>query len=335
MSRRSDPHRALARFSRPAVIALSGLLLLFPAGSGAATVTVGSPLTAPFKSEPCTTLGTCTGINAVLPESGALVASPIDGVVVRWRMMLGAPPFRYKLRVLAPAGGTTYTGAGSSAAETPTGPGLETFAAGLPIKAGQVIGFDVEPKAPTGFAEENGGIVLGWIPALPDGATAPAGASIDGEIAFNADVQPAPTISGLSPATGSFKGGAKVVIAGTDFAGVGAVAFGGVPAKSYTVDSEGQITAVSPSIKPLSKVPVSVTTVAGTATSATLFKGAACVVPNLKGKKLKAVRKKLKKKSCKLGKVKGKKSKAARVKKQKPKPGKKLAPGSKVKVTLR
>jgi beta-lactam-binding protein with PASTA domain len=58
------------------------------------------------------------------------------------------------------------------------------------------------------------------------------------------------------------------------------------------------------------------------------------VVPKLKGKKLKAARKKLKMTGCKLGKVKGVNDKAAKVVKQSPKPGKVLSRGSKVNVKL-
>ena len=58
----------------------------------------------------------------------------------------------------------------------------------------------------------------------------------------------------------------------------------------------------------------------------------ACVVPNLKGHKLKADRKRLKKAGCKLGKVKGHKSKSAKVKKQGVKPGTVLPLGSEVNV---
>jgi DNA-binding beta-propeller fold protein YncE len=58
-----------------------------------------------------------------------------------------------------------------------------------------------------------------------------------------------------------------------------------------------------------------------------------CVVPKLKGKRIKPAKKSLRRADCKLGKVKGPRS--GKVKKQKPKPGKVLAPGAKVKLTLR
>jgi beta-lactam-binding protein with PASTA domain len=62
---------------------------------------------------------------------------------------------------------------------------------------------------------------------------------------------------------------------------------------------------------------------------------ASCIVPKLKGKELKEVRKALTQAACKLGTVKGQQSKAATVKKQSAKPGAELAPGSKVNVTVK
>jgi DNA-binding beta-propeller fold protein YncE len=60
--------------------------------------------------------------------------------------------------------------------------------------------------------------------------------------------------------------------------------------------------------------------------------GATCVVPKLKGKKLKADKKRLRNANCKLGKVKG--PKGGRVKKQSPKAGTVLPVGSTVNVKL-
>ena len=58
-----------------------------------------------------------------------------------------------------------------------------------------------------------------------------------------------PTIASISPAKGAEAGGGKVVITGGPFlgrAGATGVSFGGVPATSYTIDSDSQITAVVP-----------------------------------------------------------------------------------------
>ncbi len=59
-----------------------------------------------------------------------------------------------------------------------------------------------------------------------------------------------------------------------------------------------------------------------------------CVVPKLKGKKLKAAKKALKKAHCSLGKVKPQGTKTGKVKKQKPKGGAVLPAGSKVNIKL-
>jgi hypothetical protein len=59
-----------------------------------------------------------------------------------------------------------------------------------------------------------------------------------------------------------------------------------------------------------------------------------CVVPNLKGKTLKAAKKALKKAGCRLGKVRPEGQTKGKVKRQKPAAGKTLAPGAKVNVRL-
>ena len=54
------------------------------------------------------------------------------------------------------------------------------------------------------------------------------------------------TVTSLSPNQGPVAGGTSVVITGTDFTGATAVSFGSTPAKSFTVNSSTQITAVAP-----------------------------------------------------------------------------------------
>ena len=172
---------------------------------------------------------------------------------------------------------------------------------------------------------------------LADGSSSVPPETGASEIGFNADVQPPPSISALAPPKGSIKGGTSVVISGHDFSGASAVSFGTVAATSFSVDSDTQITAVAPKASKPGAVGISATTAAGTTagSAANQFTYTACVVPKLKGKSLKADRKKLKKAGCKLGKVKGHKSKSAKVRKQSAKPGKILPPGSKVNVKAR
>jgi hypothetical protein len=69
-----------------------GALLSVPPVASAATVTVGSPLTASFTGGglDCAPSG-CTTFNSALGEPGAHVSTPVSGTIVRWRMR-GAPP---------------------------------------------------------------------------------------------------------------------------------------------------------------------------------------------------------------------------------------------------
>ena len=75
----------------------------------------------------------------------------------------------------------------------------------------------------------------------------------------------APTITSLSPNSGPTTGNTTVTITGTNFTGATAVTFGGAgPAKSFTVVSSTEITAVSPATSAAVARLVVVTTPAGT-----------------------------------------------------------------------
>jgi len=312
----------------------------FTAPAAAAPITIGSPLTAPFGVSSCNS-SDCTVVATGFDESGAVVRSPVDGTVVRWHIISGSPNFQYRLRVVAESPGEpspNYTGSGISAPATPSNFGLQTFATSLPIRAGQLIGIDLPVNAPIGYLEEGpkGDTYAFFEPPLAEGATQQSFPN-EGEVAFNAEIQRPPVVSGIAPAAGSFKGGTAVTITGSEFTGATAVGFGALPAQSFSVDSDTQITAVAPAMTALAKVGISVTTAAGTGTSATTFQAQACKVPNLKGKKLKRAKKRSRKALCKVGKVKkieGATAKTGKVVKQRPKPGKVLAPGAKVKLTL-
>ncbi len=333
---------AAARLWRVALLGASAWALL-ASSAQATTVTVGSPFTQPFAPTEFHTVGTL--INSSLTEGDANATSPISGMIVRWRV-LDASGGPFVLRVLHPLGGTTYTAVGTSAPEAPTALTTQTFPASLPIQAGDAIGIENSAKGDKigTISTLYGAGIYSWEPPLAYNETrAATHVEAEREVAFNADVQPPPTIASVEPPSGSIKGGTSVVIGGTDFTGVSAVTFGSSPAPSFTVlsgDPE-KITAIAPPGASLGAVDVSVTTAAGTSavSAADQFTYIAeaspsCIVPKLNGKKVKAARKALTKADCKLGKVKGHKDKSAKVKKQSPKPGKVLAPGAKVNVKL-
>ncbi|MEV0363741.1 beta strand repeat-containing protein [Nocardia fusca] len=68
---------------------------------------------------------------------------------------------------------------------------------------------------------------------------------------------PVPALNSISPNQGSTLGGTTVTLTGSGLTGATAVAFGSTPATSFTVDSDTQITAVSPAGTGI--VPVTVT----------------------------------------------------------------------------
>jgi hypothetical protein len=295
---------------------------------------------------------------------GAVLTSPVDGAIVRWRFSGGDREATYSLRVLDLRGGLESLGAGRSAEVTPATGDLETFPAALPIRAGQTIGIDMEAGASINFRETDGAQLLFSQPPVAEGVPSPAAALATTELGFNAEVQPAPTVTGIAPETGPLEGGNPVVITGTEFRGVSAVHFGAVPA-GFQVDSEGQITAVAPSNVTSTLVPISVTTVAGTASSAGTYAyvgtggggeggsgggggggggnengagGVRCVVPKLRNLRLTTAKRRLRQSNCGLGRVRRKSGSSlatGRVLGQSPGRGRVLAPGAKVKLTLR
>jgi hypothetical protein len=76
-----------------------------------------------------------------------------------------------------------------------------------------------------------------------------------------------PFIKSFNPTSG--KVGTVVVITGTTFTGTTKVTFGGVPATSFTVNSDTQVTATVPAGAVTGKI--TITTPSGTAVSAGVF----------------------------------------------------------------
>jgi hypothetical protein len=76
--------------------------------------------------------------------------------------------------------------------------------------------------------------------------------------------QDLPTVTGVTPNSGTVNGGDSVTITGTNFNGVNAVTFGGTPAASYTMNSATSITAVSPAAGSIGFVDITVATPVGT-----------------------------------------------------------------------
>lgn len=323
-----------------AVAALaSAWALLTAAGAGATTITVGSVL--PPGSTPEEFKEVKTLFNTALPEKGANLSSPVNGLLVRWRVQ-GAVGGPFTLRVLRPNGNGAYTAVGSSSPATPTSEGVQTFSASIPVKAGNLIGVDATNATDKiGVATANGAGYASLFPTPLEGATVAPQPGISGkEIELAAEVQPQPVVKSVEPTFGPLTGSTKVKITGTDLAGASAVMFGELPAAAFTVESETQITATAPPFTNRGPQPITVKTVAGTSELSTAdeFTYTGCIVPKLTGRSLRAAQRALRGGGCRIGKV--KKLKGATVDNGKvvgqsaPK-GKILAAGAKVKVTLK
>ena len=89
----------------------------------------------------------------------------------------------------------------------------------------------------------------------------------------------APSITTLSPSSGTSAGGASIGLTGTDFTGATAVSFGGTAATNFSVNSATSITATAPAL-PAGSYAVTVTTPSGTSASST-FTVTAAAVPTL------------------------------------------------------
>lgn len=114
---------------------------------------------------------TCS--NATL-TGGAFVTSPIDGVVVRWRVKVSNGTSTATFRILRAVSSGVFTGAGSSSPSPPFG-AVGDFPTRLPIQEGDRIGVDLPPFlgpcAQGCLSTISGGSMDIWRPPLADGAS--------------------------------------------------------------------------------------------------------------------------------------------------------------------
>lgn len=169
-------------------------ILLGAPGGGSA----GAGSAVNFGSAPITVANTSLG------EAGAHVTSPVTGTIVRWRITtLGIGAFT--LHVLRPTSPGPYLEEGSSAGNVVV-PGANTFTAGLPIQAGDLIAVDVPAgQGVVGHSAVAGSAWDYFSPVLPPGGSAePAGTSpADRELLLNADVEYTPPADAASHPLGS------------------------------------------------------------------------------------------------------------------------------------
>jgi hypothetical protein len=176
-----------------------GLVVLTVPASASGALTIGAnPL--PPRTSVITSGGARIFTNDVVP--GVELASPIDGVVVRWRVRRGSGPGvmiadTITLRVLRPTGQTNeFTAVGTSEPHMVPGGSNDPvnvyeYPTQLPIAAGDRVGLGTTVGEFTALSTA-GASYLTRINALTDGQTATfaAGAFPNQQVLINADIEP-------------------------------------------------------------------------------------------------------------------------------------------------
>ncbi|MBS1884767.1 MAG: IPT/TIG domain-containing protein [Actinobacteria bacterium] len=343
-----------------ALIALGLTALLAPGNAAAGTVTLGSELITP---QTMTTIFSGSTVTVANPEPlgpRTVAFSPVDGRIVRWRLGPQSGSDEYRLTVLRPDGSGAYAAIATSDPERASSTAIEVFTTALPIEAGDLIGLNVQSTEAHAqvHAGGAGAVQFAWVPSLGIGGPAAAPTTTVGgiEFGFNADVQPTPEVSLVSPSSGPVGGGTAVTIVGRDFSQVSGVTFGSTPASSFAVLAEDRIVAVAPPATTAGPVDVTVTNAVGasaagsadrftylapapvaapTPTAQTQAAPRGCTVPRLTDKTLPASRRILSRSGCRLGAVRGHRQAGKKVTRQSPRPGVVRPPGWAVNVTIR
>jgi Domain of unknown function DUF11 len=165
-------------------LAAAALALTLPAAAHAAT-TVGSVAgTAEENSQLCPDETLCTVLGDTV--IGA------NGVITGWHLKSGSVGNEVRLRVLRPAGGGKFTGAGTGAPQriTREDPFVNDYPERVPVDAGDILGLEAASQ-PLVFSNA-AGTVRAFNPSPPDGATvAPTGTEPGARhLLISADVEP-------------------------------------------------------------------------------------------------------------------------------------------------
>jgi hypothetical protein len=244
------------------LLALSICCWLMLVGPAVATVvTVG-------QLAPVGTQTTCLGgYDWVQPTvaGGTSYAVPGDGTITSWSTnALAGAGQSLTLKVYRPVSASTYMVVAHDGPRALTASGgLNTFSVDIPVQAGDLIGLHSLVTVSCAFGVTTGDTIDYLSGDLADGSTGgPFSTNAHLRLNVSATLAPVPGITALSPTSGPTVGGTAVTITGRDFTGATAVSFGGAPAKSFTVNSDSSITAVSPA-STTGTVDVTVTTAGG------------------------------------------------------------------------
>ena len=180
------------------MLGLAALAVSAFAASAQAAVTIGTDLGWPADETSPGCVVACTVMNTAVPAADMApdgLASPVNGTVTGWRFKTVTAGGSVSLRVLRFAGGTSFTGVGTSEVATPISSNLPQgpFATSLPIRIGDHVGLDA--SAGQTVIADTPATQLYWnAPPLADGQTR-AGAGGNREPMVQAIVEPTSTVT--------------------------------------------------------------------------------------------------------------------------------------------
>lgn len=164
---------------------------------------------------------------------------------------------------------------GISVTQGPATGGTSVVITGTGFTAASAVSFGGVPAS--SFTITGDTSIAAVAPAAPAGpvdvtVTSAGGTDVTGAFDVFTFVA-APTISGLSPASGPLQGGNQVVISGTNLAAVTSVTFGGIPTYP-SAQSDTSLTVTAPAGEAVDNTSVTVTSVGGTASASYAYTAA-------------------------------------------------------------
>jgi hypothetical protein len=232
---------------KAAGLAAFAAVMLCASSASASSVTLGPseiPSTFPLSAFSCR-IGCEVPFTVAQRSSANTDVAPAAGVITSWRVNGVEGPLA--LRVLEPTSGGGFVGAGSAPATDLLGQPMPTE---LAIGRGGLIGVDVGEGGALGAQSvaRKSAEILFWQPVLGEGESRTNDNTNEEDVMLvNAQLELAPVVTSVSPATGSTAGGQTVTITGKYLDSALNVVFGSRPATTFSVDLSGEhITATTP-----------------------------------------------------------------------------------------
>ena len=213
-----------------------------------AAVTIGSNLASAHADNMPGCNIPCTATNFSLPAANQApggLTSPVNGTVTSWRAR-GNMGANLQLRILRPAGGGAFTGAGTSGFVSFAGPLSPSFPTSLPIEIGDYVGLN-SPNANLVLANTPAVMAYWNIPPLADGTTrVPSGGAGNREVLVQATIEPDNVISLGELRRNKKKGIAKLTVnlpnpGELSFSGKKLKVADGAPGDSVSIGEPGEI----------------------------------------------------------------------------------------------